>query len=336
MVKVKSKSFKVVFCVVVFSCGMAQAAIDINIPGCVIEFDFNGDLVVDTNSGSDLTAAIISDPNWAGYEPVLAPGVKGFCIDNTALPQTASTSIELRVGIEGVSNSPMQQELNKLGDYVTITCWINLDEDFLDWTHIFTWENVAGINNNLTLAWVNVSSANRTFLRKDGTNSSPPGSHPPIVDHPLTLDPPTPPVNEMNEWIFLAVTYDGSTGAGNNVGWYKGWVDANSLNRSNEQLYEWDVQDSNDKVVFLNHTNIGAFERACSIKFDEFRIFDRILTPEEIEAIRLYDLEPGVASVCGDAMHPSPSAMDFDDNCIVDFVDFATFVADWLKETPVP
>ena len=305
---------------------MAQAAIDTNIPGCVIEFDFNGNLVVDTNSGSDLTAVIISDPCWPGYDPVLAPGVKGLCIDNTALPQQAETSIELQVGIEGVSNSPMQQELNKLGDYVTITCWVNLDEIFTDWTHMFQWENVAGINNNLTLAWVaDPPTVNRTFLRKDGGNSGPSSSHPPIVES-----------YEMNEWIFLAVTYDGSTGAGNNVGWYKGWVDANSLNRSNEQLYEWDVQDSNDTVVFLNHTNIGAFERACSIKFDEFRIFDRILTPEEIEAIRLYDLEPGVASVCGDAMHPSPSAMDFDDNCIVDFVDFATFVADWLKETPVP
>jgi len=319
MVKVKSKCLKVLLSVVVvLSCGMAQAAIDINIPGCVIEFDFNGDLVVDTNSGSDLTAVINPDPNWAGYEPVLAPGVKGFCIDNTAFPQQASSKMALHVGIEGVTNSPMQQELNNLGDYATITCWVNLDENFTDWTHMFYW-------NEFAIAWAATpATVNRTFLRKDGTNSGPSTSHPPIVE-----------LNEMNKWIFLGVTYDGSVGTGNNVGWYKGWVDANSVNRSNEQLYAWDFLDSNDKVVFFNH-NLDWGLRACSIKLDEFRVFNRILTPEEIESVRQFDLQVGDASVCGDVMHPLPSEMDFDDNCIVDFVDFATFVADWLKETTVP
>lgn len=300
----------------------AYAAIDVNVPGCVIEFDFNyDDLVVDTNSGDDLTAVIVPDSNWVGYEPVLAPGVKGYCIDNTALPQQATTTIALHVGIEGTTNSPMQQELNKLGDYATITCWVNLDEDFTDWTHMMSWN---GTNTNFQIAWTNSGSANRTFLRKDGSNSGPSTSHPPIVEP-----------GEMNEWIFLAVTYDGSVGSGNNVGWYKGWVDANSVNRSNEQLYEWDFLESDDKVVFLNH-DLSWGQRACSIKLDEFRIFDRILTPAEIESVRRYDLEPSTASVCGDVMHPLPSEMDFNNDCIVDFADFATFASEWLKETAVP
>ena len=313
----------VLFSAVIFTfCGGAQAAIDIGVSGCVIEYDFNlGDLVVDTSSGDDLTAVIVPDSNWVGSEPVLAPGVKGLCLDNTALPQQALSKIALHVGIEGVTNSPMQQELNNLGDYATITCWVNLDEDFTDWTHMMAW---TGTGMNFQIAWTNSSSANRTFLRKDGSNSGPSTSHPPIVEP-----------DEMNEWIFLAVTYDGSVGSGNNVGWYKGWVDADSVNRSNEQLYEWDFLESDDKVVFFNH-DLSWGQRACSIKLDEFRIFDRILTPEEIESVRLFDLQAGSGSACGDVLHPSPSGMDFNGDCIVDIVDFAAFVQDWLKETPVP
>lgn len=314
----------VILLMVCLGLGQVYAAIDVPVSGCVIEYDFNfKDLVVETASGDDYTAEIIQDPNWYGFEPVIVPGLKGYCIDNTAIPASADSSTAVYVGIEGTTNSPMQQELNNLDEEVTMTCWVNVDENFDGWSHMLFWG--CGSSNYFAYAWVFDNSANRTFLRKDIGNSGPSTSHPPIVE---------PDKGELDTWIFVAFTYDGSTGSGNNVSWYKGWIDDAVILRSTEQLYAWDFQSCDNKVVFLNH-NLD-FEKATSMKIDEFRVFNRILSLAEIEQVRQYDLQSGTGSACGDLLHPSPSMADLNNDCIVDFKDVGKLASEWLEETPMP
>jgi hypothetical protein len=141
--------------------------------------------------------------------------------------------------------------------------------------------------------------------------------------------------NSPNEWMFFAVTYDG-TSSFNHVQWFKGYDDGtNEVIQSSGfcSLYSGtSTHGKHSRIHIGNSGDSGAWP--FSGMLDEIRVYasytdtSGVLSLEQLETIKSLANEPR----CGDAEHPYPPG-DFNGDCVVGVEDLRILCDNWLNDT---
>ncbi len=286
----------------------ASALIDPNVPGVskgplvYLPFDEEWD------SFGLLFTEEATVATYNSITPKFATGIRGKCFDLSHAVMGDSAGC-LIYGVSGTEDTELETQLNGAKS-ITLCGWFNAVNEplkafsgFLGRTAqlmVRSYDNqsrlVLGINNNWT-----------------------------PLDSDVTFD-------EMDEWIFWAVTYDG-TQSSSNVKWYKGDTNGNFSLLKVQSLSAGCLADVHEPLAVGNLLTSGAYCFAGLM--DEMRIFTSqsddggALSQSDLETIWDYDYDPSV--YCGELAQPIPVG-DFDKNCIVDFDDLAIFFMNWLLD----
>lgn len=105
----------------------------------------------------------------------------------------------------------------------------------------------------------------------------------------------------LNQWVFIAATYDGSGVAGAAAQFYIGseTAPAVALTKSADGA---GIGAAGDNAASFAVADIGSFsgDRTSDAFFDDVRVYDSVLTPAQIEAIRASNVpEPSTMALCG-------------------------------------
>ena len=97
-----------------------------------------------------------------------------------------------------------------------------------------------------------------------------------------------------NGWAFIAFTYDG-TQATNNALLYTGTASASTSTLGNALSINAGAMVNNSNDLQIGGTAASGSDRSPSALFDDVRMYDSVLTLEELELVRLANVpEPGV------------------------------------------
>lgn len=100
-----------------------------------------------------------------------------------------------------------------------------------------------------------------------------------------------------NQWLFLAVTYDGSLTSGN-VKFYTGNQAAVVAQLGATQTLNSGQVDSSTGLFQVGNTSASSSDRTASSLFDDVRIYGSVLTSSDLESIRMESVpEPSVLSL---------------------------------------
>lgn len=89
-----------------------------------------------------------------------------------------------------------------------------------------------------------------------------------------------------NEWLFIAVTYDGTL-TENNVRFYAGDVSTGVATAGDPKTMNKGTTDANNADFRIGATARTASDRTPVADFDDVRVYGDVLTPAELESIRL-------------------------------------------------
>ncbi len=268
---------------------------------------FNAQVYLPFDEGWDNSGLLFTEKatvaTYNGITPKFATGIRGKCFDLSHAVMSTSAGC-LLYGISGTEDTELETQLNGAKS-ITLCGWFNAVNEplkafsgFLGRTGqlmVRSYDNesrlVLGINNNWT-----------------------------SLDSDVTF-------NETNEWIFWAVTYDG-TQSSSNVKWYKGDTNGNFSLLKVQSLSAGHLANVHEPLALGNLLTSGAY---CFAGFmDEMRIFTSqsdasgALSLSQLEAV----YEHGKSPFCGDPQHPYPAG-DVNRDCTVNFEDIAEFFYQW-------
>ncbi|MBN1315524.1 MAG: hypothetical protein JXA42_08650 [Anaerolineales bacterium] len=291
----------------------------------LIYLPFDGDYVNRGTAGYGEIGTVIDI--GAGL-PVFSTGIKGECIDLTAVAANGEAGSGVYFGQDGPTNSDIENALNNLFSFTT-TWWVNPAGQFEENGNPFCtgtfWARQA---DDL---WYN--STMRAEARWWGGSFAYIGSHS-SAGSSYTHDASLP-----SPWIFQAITYDAAT---EKLQMYRLNLADVPYGSDPIAYLQIDVDEilygaglvaaSNNPLVIGNRSSNGL--SALDGLIDEFRLYGSTLDARaaldqlQIEAIVRLDLD---SNECGQGLHQYPRA-DITRNCFVDSADLAAFANDWLVD----
>ncbi len=237
--------------------GACSAKADLN-DGLIAYWKFDNGLAQDeTDNHNNLTAV---------NNPTGAVGVGG--IDNTALNFEADNSQGLYI------DDASQTGLDFTGDY-SVSFWVNFESSPMQFgTHCMAnikykpnynrsgYRNFFHTDDDKLYSYYYVGDGHEN-VTECNTNGR-------MIDE-----------SDIGQWNYFVIAVDAD---GKNIKFYKNGILASST--CSFTGADWIKANSEDFVVAANKKDGGYF---CDAKFDEYRVYNRTLTPEEVEA--LYELD---------------------------------------------
>ncbi|MDE3066872.1 MAG: right-handed parallel beta-helix repeat-containing protein [Verrucomicrobiota bacterium] len=264
-------------------------------PPVPVSDDYDGDFrpSIGADAGADqyVPTNITTTPGWTdlrlhyafdeGTGPALDSGIApaddgafvGLATHTTNTPWGTGRALDLSDGNNDWVTAGNPAKLNGLTNF-TLTTWFNLRGDPANGDRLI--DKVSGTPNG-GFGWRIISPTSGTISASNFT-----------LALQITLAQQTTlPVNigADHQWIFLAVSYDG-TGASSNVKWYKG-----DLNNG-VSLLATTSRDSGPVIDTTNDLRIGSTPATTSDRtppawFDDVRVFSTVLSQIDLEKIRL-------------------------------------------------
>ena len=232
-------------------------------------------------------------------------GIQGRCLDLTEAAMATSAGCVL-YGKPGSDNTILENNLNGLKS-LTACGWFNTNDDNV------TLKSYTGFLGRLGQLMVRSYDDNSRLVLGVNNNWT-------TADNNVKYD-------ESNQWVFWAVTYDGTIGTGN-VKWYKGLEGETLSLLATHSLNAGTLATVDDELVVANLLTNGSYSFAGL--FDELRLFGSktnnsgALPISVIQEIFDYSQQ----TKCGDNDHFYPTA-DINHDCRVDLHDLAELAYNW-------
>lgn len=231
----------------------------------------SGTSVADSGTGVSSVGTLGGNATWSTNTPGGTGSSLGFTKNGTdANFVTASAA-----------------EVDGLGSF-TITLWLNVQGAISNGDRLVSTLSAATFKGfDFNLQSVTGSGASTTFnpaLLVDG-NTGP------------SAFVGTASINANSQWVFLAVTYDG-TKTSNNVAFYTGSVSSSSLQLGILGTINMGAVDATTGALQIANTSASASDRTPTALFDDVRIYGGVADAAFIEGVRISAV-PEPASFAG-------------------------------------